>query len=249
MDIGLRHARVLFLVGLTGCGTDPASSREEGLTAGSDELTVVDAQGDRRLLRGSPSATVPQTDERPTYRMRVEGAETIEPGEPVLGAALVQDGAVWVTPAFELVDEQGAILDRDVLPELAVSADGLTVAYPHRAGEGAGVYVVSRDGAGWSAPHRVTDALAFADRPLFLEGGRLIVVGSVVSGIAGVWIFDPAGTAQPIAVTNATLRTGHPLGPTFVPPPAFHESMHVEGDVLTYDDGYGERRVTLGGVR
>jgi hypothetical protein len=233
---------VLVLAALAGCTTAPTAASQE-LIAG--EPVVIDVRGDRRLIRSAPSPTVAQTDERPTYRVLLEGAETTALDAPVLTAALVDDGVLRVTPSFELVDDQGTVLDRDVVPELSVSADGRTVAYPHRTGEDAGVFVVSRDGADWTAPRCVTPSLASADRPLFLESGRLLVVGSVASGIAGVWIVDPLGAAQPVPVTNAALRTGRPLGPTFVPPPAYHASMRVESGTLVYDDGNQERRVVL----
>ncbi|MCC7540396.1 MAG: hypothetical protein IT379_29535 [Deltaproteobacteria bacterium] len=207
------------------------------------DLVVVAERDGRRLLSGPPSAVAAQSDERPTFEMRVQdGGRTIPAPGRVLGGALVEGGVVWVTPAFELIDGRSRVLDRDVIPEIAVTACGGRIAYPHRAGEGQGVYVLALpDGE----PRRVTDDLATADRPLFLLDGSLLVVGSRPSGIAGLWRVDPEGAGQATPLTNADLRTGRPLGPTFVPPPAYHASMRVEGNELVYDDGRRERRVVL----
>jgi len=248
----VRRLAVFAVVASLSACAEPADEVAGGagaaLVAGSDtdELRVVSERAGARLWRGSPSAPAPQTDERPTYRMVVEaGSDRVEPAARVLAGVLVEGGVLWVTPEHELRDGQGSVLDRAVVPELAVSVDGRMVAYPHRAGDAAGVYVIARDGGGWSRPRRVTAGLALADRPLFLDDGRLVVIGAVASGIAGVWLVDPRRDAQPVPVTNERLRTGRPLGPTFVPPPAYHESMRARAGALVYDDGYGERRVEL----
>ncbi len=209
------------------------------------ELTELDRRGERLLLAGAPSTPGPQTDERPTVRLVLRGptGDLEVPGR-MLGGALTDEGAVFVTDHFELVDEQGRLLDEDVIPELSVRADGRAVAYPHRAGSAAGVYVADlHDGA----VSLVTRGLALADRPRYLADGRLVVIGARASGIAGVWVLDPEGGGQPVPITNAELRTGRPLGPSFVPPPAYHASMRVEAGVLVYDDGRREQRVALVG--
>lgn len=246
-----RNARALLLAAsLLACTTtsEPGRSASD-LTAASSEPggreTVIDTRSGMRLLSGPPSVGAPQTDERPSYRMRVEGNETFELPERVLGGALVDGGVVFVTTQLSLVDGAGHVIDEHVIPELAVRDDGRALAYAHAAGETPGVYVIEGGDARWSAPRLVTPGLETADRPLWLEDGRLVVVGALPSGIAGVWLVDPSSAQALVPVTNSTLRTGRPFGDAFVPPPAYHESMRVEADVLTYDDGRGQRRVPL----
>lgn len=237
----------VMLPACVGAPGDVVATNVDLLAAdGADDLEVVEHRGARRLLRGAASIGAADTDERPTYRMLVETDRgRVEPEGRVLAGALVEDGVVWVTLAGDLLDGDGAVLDRGVIPELEVSADGRMLAYPHAAGEDAGVFVMERDLGAWPAPRHVTEGLALADRPLFLPDGRLVVVGAVASGIAGLWLVDPRGDAEPIPVTNATLRTGRPLGAAFVPPPAYHASMRAIGSTLVYDDGYRERSVAL----
>jgi len=209
------------------------------------ELTELDRRGERVLLSGAPSTPGPQTDERPTVRLVLRGpAGDLEVPGRMLGGALTAQGAVFVTEHLELVDEQGRLLDEEVIPELSVRADGRAVAYPHRAGSEAGVYVADLDDGAVSL---VTRGLAVADRPRYLADGRLVVIGARASGIAGVWLLDPERAGQPVPITNAELRTGRPLGPSFVPPPAYHASMRVEAGALVYDDGRREQRVALPG--
>lgn len=209
------------------------------------ELSELQRRDERILLVGSASTPMPQTDERPTVRLVVRGpAGELEAPGRMLGGALTAHGAVFVTPSFALIDEGGRVLDHDALPELAVRSDGLAVAYPHRAGSDAGVYVLDVQA---QTTRLVTQGLALADRPLYLPDGRLVVIGAQASGIAGVWIVDPDAGAAPVPVTNAQLQAGRPLGPSFVPPPAYHASMRLEDGALVYDDGRSEQRVALAG--
>ena len=227
---------------LGGCATEPlATSGAESLTI--DQASVVAALGDRVIVRGVASSPLAQTDERPTYEMELRTPDLItqSPGR-VLTGALVRDGAVWVLPDGTLEHDDGRLIDRDVVPELSVDADGSALAYPRHTRAGGGVVVLDLQ----SGERRVvTGGLAVADRPIFLPDARLVVVGAHPSGISGIWIADPSGIAAPIPVTNAELRVGRPFGARFVPPPAYHASMRVEGSTLVYDDGRGEQRVTL----
>lgn len=239
------RASVCWVMLLVGCASDSSVAATEPALVASNaaELRVIAQRDGRQLLAGPPSVTAPQSDERPTYAMAVrERGRPVHAPTRMLGGALVAGGVVWVTPASALVDSRGSTLERDVIPEIAVNAEGTSIAYPRRAEDGQGVYVRALD-AGSS--RLVSPGLATADRPLFLPDGRLVVVGSRPSGIAGVWLIDlPSGT-PPVPVTNATLRTGVPFGPTFVPPPAHYASMRLDGDVLVYDDGRREQRVPL----
>lgn len=232
------------LLALAGCATDAGTESTLGeLDQQQTGWTVVASDGDRMLVRGPASQPLPQTDERPTYEMEVRlAASTIRAPGRVLAGALVQGGAVWVRPDGTLIRDDGSLIDAHALPELSVSADGARLAYPRPAVDGGGVRVVE---IATGARRIVSTGLALADRPLFLPDGRLVVIGARASGIAGVWLVDPDGVGQPLAITNGALRVGRPFGPTFVPPPAYHASMHVENGDLVYDDGRGEQRVTL----
>lgn len=239
------RARVLSLVAVlvTACATDAGSAALASPLVGEDAVTIVARAGDRTLVRGAASTPLAQTDERPSYAMQVRGPNGVvdSPG-PALAGALVPGGAVWVLVDGTLRSADGTLVDRDALPELAVSADGTQLAYARHARAGGGVVVIE---LATGARHLASEGLALADRPLFLPDGRLVVVGARASGVAGVWIVDPRGASQPLALTNATLRVGRPFGDAFVPPPAYHESMRVEAGALVYDDGRAEQRVTL----
>ena len=233
---------LLATLTLVACAEIPAGAAAT-LVVDAGSWTEVARDGDRALLRSAASETLPQTDERPTYAMalRTPAGSIAAPG-PVLGGALVPGGAVWVMADGTLARDDGTTLDEHVIPELAVSADGARLAYPRAQIEGGGGRVLELR---TSARRRVAMDLALADRPLFLPDGRLVVVGARASGIAGIWLVDASGARPSTPVTNDGLRTGRPLGPTFVPPPAYHASMHARGGDLVYDDGYGERHVTL----
>jgi len=215
-----------------------------------ESATAVDRRAGWTLLRDAVASPPPGTDVRPAVPMvvlREDGAALSPPG-PVVDAVLLDGAVAWVGREGELWIDDGAQprgVDDEVLGELAVGADGRRLAYAKRAGEGAGVWLTTRDAA---APRRLTVGLAVADRPLFVDDERLVVVGSRPGGIAGLWLVRADGSEQPRPVTNAELRAGSPLGPGFVPPPAYHDSMRLEGGSLVYDDGRGERRVPLAEV-
>ena len=204
---------------------------------------MVDLAADGVLVRGPASEPLAQTDERPTYAMeaRFGGRVVPSPGR-VLAGALVPGGVVWVRLDGTLLRDDGLVIDHDVVPELAVDVVRGRLAYPRHARVSGGVFVLELASG---VRHRVSGELAVADRPLFTSDGRLVVVGARASGIAGVWIVDPNGVALPIAVTNGELRAGRPLGSGFVPPPAYHASMRIEGGALVYDDGHRQRSVSL----
>lgn len=230
---------------LTACAdVSTAAPGAEALVTG--DRSVVATDGARSLLRGPPSTPMPQTDERPSFEMELVGPSgaIAAPGRVWVGV-IVADGAVWVLADGTLQHSDGTVLDRNALPELAVSADRNLLAYPRAQVEGGGVRIVDLR---TRQRRLVTADLALADRPLFLPDGRLVVIGAETSGIPGVRLVDPAGIAPSVAVTNAGLRTGRPFGPTFVPPPAYHASMHVVGGTLVYDDGHREQRVALPGA-
>lgn len=210
--------------------------------------TVVAERFGQRLVRGEVQAAPEGTDVRmpvPLAVVRADGSTWVAPADAVEAALL--DGAVaWVDLEGTLLVADGPriiTIDQDVHGELAVDPSGQLLAYALRPGERAGVWLASVEGG---APRHVTPGLAVADRPLFVGGEQLVVVGSRPGGIAGVWtVRYRDAAAQPVSITNGALRVGTPLGPTFVPPPAYHASMRVESGVLVYDDGEREQRVEL----
>lgn len=209
--------------------------------------TVMERRGVWTLVRGEAEEPPPGTDVRPAVPMAVlrEDGAALVPPAPVVDAALLDRSVAWVGLEGELwIDDGGQPrpIDDDVLGELAVSDDGRRVAYAKRAGRDGGVWLTTSDAA---PARRLTPGLAVADRPLFVDDAWLVVVGSRPGGIAGVWLVRADASEQPRPVTNHGLRAGAPLGPGFVPPPAYHDSMRREGDELVYDDGRAQRRVAL----
>lgn len=212
-----------------------------------DSARVLERRGGRALVAGDAEIGPDGTDIRLPRPMAVrDGLGYREAPDAVHAGALLDDGAVWVTHDGDLVLDRHGVLEtlaRDVIPEIDVAPDGRRVAFARRPGEDAGVFLVDVERPG--QPRRVTPGLAVADRPLFVDDRLLIVVGARAGGIAGVWLVrHDSRDPQPRPLTNAGLAVGR-LGPSFVPPPASHESMRVVGDELEYHDGEQTRRVSL----
>lgn len=235
-------------VAVGGCAAsepEPAAAVAALLAGAGWELR--DARGGRELWVGPAEELADQTDHRPARPMELRAAGEITPSpEPVHAGRLVEGGVVWVTVHGELLLDRGGALEQmdvDVLPELDVAPDGRRVAYARRPGREAGVWIVSVDDA--ASRRRVSVGLAVADRPLFLDAERLLLVGARASGVAGVWIARHVGRdPQPTPLTNAELAPGQ-LDERFVPPPADHRSMRVVGGALEYHDGETRRRLAL----
>jgi hypothetical protein len=178
--------------------------------------------------------------------VRADGS-TFTPPAPALTGRIAGGAAWWVTVDGDLLVDDGRTarrVDVDVIAELDVDPSGRWLAYAKRPGADAGVFIVDV-GDPNRAPRLVTPGLGIADRPRFVDAQRLVVVGAPTGGVAGVWVVRVDRAPTPTPVTNAGLRAGAPLGPTFVPPPAYHESMVVDGGALVYDDGADIRRVSL----
>jgi len=78
-----------------------------------------------------------------------------------------------------------------------------------------------------------------------VSGGGLMS-GTCIAASAlkpGIELFG----AEPANADDAyrSLRAGQRLGASFVPPPAYHESMRIEDGALVYDDGESMQRVVL----
>ena len=215
---------------------------------------VEDRRGALALVRGDSVRAPAGTDVRVTARfavLRDDGAALVLP-EPAIEAALLDGAVAWIDVDHTLWIDDGTRLravDDDVHGELATDPTGRWLAWAELPGERAGVWIAPHAGEA-QTPRRVTDGLGVADRPVFVDDERLVVVGAAPGGVAGVWVvrYRERG-ARPVPITNATLRAGEPFGPTFVPPPAYHASMRVDADVLIYDDGEQVRRVPLTGVQ
>ena len=202
---------------------------------------VVDVRGEQRILGAPPPAVPAQTDLQPARPLAwFDGVRFREPPRPSWTGKVTSVGPLWVTTHEELVDQSGKVLDTEVSPELAVSPSGLEVAYTR--GFPNAVYVLDlRNGRTRNATATMHDA----NQPIFYGMDRLVVAGSATDEMYGVWLVDlRSGAAR--ALTNGDLHIGQGLGPSFVPPPARHDSMRIVDDALVYDDGAGERRVVLG---
>jgi hypothetical protein len=248
-----RHALGWSLVAVlcgSGCaspGPDEAGAAPASLRAleGANER-VLDTRGDQRIVERIEPLNVPvATDVIPPRALAwLEGDMRRPPPRPSHTGKLTAFGPVWVTTDERLIDARGGMLARGVVPELSVSPDGRRVAYAAHEDDGSlAVFIMNlEDGTA----ERLPTGLAHAGSPLFVDAATIVVVGARAGGIAGVWrvrLDAGASGAQPL--TNATLRVGAPPGASFVPPPARHASMRVEGRDLVYDDGRGERRVPL----
>jgi hypothetical protein len=205
-----------------------------------------------RLLGGSAERAPDQTDLRPARPLVVHDARRdlyLLPPEAVWVGALTRDGVLWVTTRGDLLHDDGVAAPRtiasNVIPEIAVDPTSTFVAFARGPGNDAGVYVVELAANG-AAPRRVTPGLAVADRPLFVDDTMLLITGARPGGIAGLWTLRHREVDVALRpLTNATLRAGAPLGPTFIPPPAYHASMRIEDEAVLYHDGRAERRVPL----
>jgi len=251
------RAWLVGLILLAGCDGPAAAGRAgSALSAGrwraapawTADARVADRRGEWTLVRGAAAAGPPGTDVRPAAPhavLRDDGSALLPPTD-VLGGRLLAGAVAWVGADGTLWIDDGARprpVHDDVIAELDVGPDGHLLAYARRPGRGAGVWSIRPDD---DAPRHLTPGLAVADRPRFVDDRHLVVVGARPGGIAGVWVVrHGARSPQPVPVTNAGLSAGEPLGPAFVPPPAFHASMEVRGDTLLYDDGETRRHVSL----
>ena len=244
--------RSLFLLAaalLVGCdAAPPVATSNAPLRAAPSWIAgaeVIDSRGSLRILAGPAPRAPEQTDLRPARPLALDdGGQFVDPPAPSWTGRLTAKGALWITVGEKLVDQAGNTLDEEVSPELAVSADGQQVAYTK--GFPNGVYVRDlRDGH----VRHATAAMHDANQPIFHGANRLIVAGSATTEVYGIWVVDLVEGAKPRAITNGDLKVGQGLGPSFVPPPARHESMKLVGDTLVYFDGEGERRVVVGAPR
>ena len=225
--IGLAGA---WFVALAGC-TEPAGGSSAAGTP---------------LLRPLAEPVVPESSQPPAYRLeRVEpsGRPAGVPGaERVLAAAPLAGGAVaYVTHEGldgTLVLSVGAeqrTLDTAVVPELAVSPDGVRLLYPRRAGDDVELVLAEPARGRRAAVYRGPTA----DRPAFRpDGGAFAFVGTNQGGLASLFVAD--GTAPARQVTNVGLRgPGLPAG--FVPPPPRAADLRWDGDRVAYPTPDGRR--------
>ncbi|MCC7542674.1 MAG: hypothetical protein IT379_41040 [Deltaproteobacteria bacterium] len=143
---------------------------------------------------------------------------------------------------------------RDALPEIAVSPSASWVAYTGVGADGhdapaeraaprePSVRVAALDPG--SSPRVATTELDRSDRPIFQDDGTLVVVGARAGELPGVHLVELRSGAV-TQVTNVGMRVGEGIARGFVPLPARHGSMRIEGGVLRYDDGEGWREVPL----
>lgn len=166
----------------------------------------------------------------------------VRPPVPSLTGCITSAGPLWVTEERTLIDERGTVLAPDAEQDLSVSPSGDEVAYVAHSDDGtSGIYILSMQRR---SAQLVTGAFADATTPFFLPDGRLIFAGGYAGDFAGLWLLDlRTGAARQL--TNHGLRVGQPLGPTFVPLPAWQDSLRLEGDMLVYEDGERTQRISL----
>lgn len=196
------------------------------------------------LLRGPSSLSPPESDGAPSFALPRPGTASAapRPAPRVLAAAPLPGGAVAYVRAGgagELVIEDGAeaaprVLDREVLPSLAVSVAG-RLAYARRAAEGCELVLTAAGvGAG-----RVLYRGATADRLAFREdGAALAFVGTSPEGLAALFVAPVDGAPRQLTNRGLRPRPGGPP-PGFVPPPLREGGLRFRGGALRYhaEDG------------
>jgi hypothetical protein len=158
---------------------------------------------------------------------------------PAIEARTFGGGIAILRPDGALVlrrDGAEVPIDRAVRPGLAIDGDRIawvteteSEATLHRAGLPA-------------LASTAVATLAQIDRVLFLDGERLLFVGSEAGGLPGLYLSDRTGTRR---VTNHGMRAGGGLPPDFVSPPVAAESVRPVAGGIIYCDGEAGWRVEV----
>ena len=243
----MRAYVALACVLAVGCTGEAASSRTERLETPAIAAgeSVVDQRFGLRIvaIEGASTPSEHATDSLPPRNLELRGGgRVVRPPVPSLSGCITRMGALWVTTEFTLIDERGALLAPDAEQDLSVSPAGDEVAFVAHSEEGiSGIHILSME---TRTAQLLTGEFANATTPFFLPDGRLIFAGGHTGDFAALWLLDRR-TGATRQLTNHGLRVGQPLGPTFVPLPAWQSSMRLEVDVLVYEDGEGTQRVSL----
>jgi len=158
------------------------------------------------------------------------------------GAPTVHHGTLSVDPDGTLRDRD-RILDREVIPELAVTPDGRAVIYPRRSETGSLLW--------WrplpeGAPRVLSTRLTFADRPVLHPRGDAVFVwgNDPAERFTGLYrIALPPASPAPTRVNNLGVESV--TDPRFVPPPIAHDARFVDDTTLVYTGPDGPITVHL----
>lgn len=218
--------RLLSLIFVLACATEPVGSASQGLESGSH---LVHSQ----RVWASPSGT----DGVPRYTLAWESLDgTRAPAGVgvVLHATEWMGGALYVDPE-RVLRYEGERIAAEVIDAPTVSPDGSRFAY----------VVVEDDAAGTHAALHVSDGssdvvwdrslLGFGALRFSPDGSAVLGVGSVNGGVAGLHVVTVEGAR---CLTNCGLRVGQ-AWEGFVPPPGSGSALIFEGDHVAFDSPQG----------
>ncbi|MDP3279140.1 MAG: hypothetical protein Q8Q09_28370 [Deltaproteobacteria bacterium] len=180
-------------------------------------------------------------------------------GASVLTATLWRGAVVAITPGESLVlvesDGRRSEIDREVAGELAVSPDGLALAYARSTGNDGELVVRREQGSeGAALPVRAQRVVARGFSSVgtlrFSEdGGSLCFVGARNGGVMGVHLARATSDESLRCVTNCTLRTGEDWQGAFVELPANAASFRCSAGEVSWTTRDGQHvAVALGGA-
>lgn len=199
-----------------------------------DATRVEVREGPVLVAIGAASQGPPGSDFVPRRRVALQmpdGSTRAIDREAIAFVPAWRGGAALVDPEGRLyeVGSQGALrmLAASAAGELAV-AGGLLV-YASTAGE-----LRVHDGR---EERTIASALASIGALRVVEG-RVLFVGAVNGGVAGVW-HAPLDGSGARCLTNCDLRTGTDWGSRYVPLPALSESLTLDGDRVAWIDADG----------
>lgn len=181
------------------------------IPAGAISLLALLIAGSGSWGASAAADELPGEDGHPTTRRAIAGGELI------------------VNAAGELLLVRGGkqeLLDREVVPELAISASGKQIAYPRRGLLGTELVLRTLGGAA----RVVSGALRSADRPLFAAGDTALVFWGTgdAERFVGMYVVSVAPGAVPVRRNNVGVTSL--ADPLFVEPPLDHRSIRLDAD-------------------
>lgn len=208
-----------------------------GGCAASDAARVEVREGPVLIAIDRPSQGPPGSDFVPRRRVALrmpDGSTRAIDREAVAFVPAWRGGAALVDPEGRLyeVGAGGALrmLAASVGGELAVAGERLVYA-AGSAGE-----LRAHDGR---EERTIASGLASIGALRVVEG-RVLFVGAVNGGVAGLW-HAPLDGSGARCLTNCGLRTGTDWGARHVPLPGSTESLAIEGDQVVWTDADGAR--------
>jgi len=167
------------------------------------------------------------------------GALLLPGGRSVLHVAVNGELGLWS------LDQPRRVLDREVLPQLALDPKRSLVVYARRPPAGGELWAADLSGR-WR--HQLTTGGAACLPAISPDGRRVAFIDTSPQGLASLFVVPVEGGA-PRQVTNVGLRAvgrGPPAG--FIPPPETTGGLSWEGEAIVVESRRGRFVVRPGAI-